>query len=303
MKITLVFLCTFFMALPIYANPYDECVLQTTHSPFGEVQSSVIPSYCNCIVERSGNNKENVDILNLKTLDTNCLPNLSSFKVIDPITDAVTTSINVNSLDKSALLQYECNDEMEAIAIAPDEPLFSSTASILIRFDKGVTKTREVIKSPLIFKQYVIPPLYTPDTLLDLQNSRKLVIRGLDETNHPIWTHIFNLDGLNEKLALEATHNGCKWKNLEPISSQKKEEVIAWVVEVGIFSKKIHALQLISTLRENGFPTPDSDEIHINGKSSYRVIIGPFLRKDLANSLLTQIEKLSGLKAKVTTFK
>lgn len=290
------------MALPIYANPYDECVLQSTHSPFGEVKSSVIPSYCNCIVERSGNSKENVDILNLKTLDTNCLPNLSSFKVIDPITDAVRTSINVNSIDKSALIQYVCDDEMEAIVIAPDEPLFSSTASILIRFDKGVTKTRELIKNPLIFKQYVIHPLYTPDTLLDLQNSRKLVIRGLDETNHPIWTHIFNLDGLNEKLALEATHSGCKWKNLEPISSQKKEEIIAWVVEVGIFSKEVSALQLTSELRKSAFQTPDPVEVKLNGKQAYRVIVGPFLRKERAMNLLKEIETVSGIKPRVKKF-
>jgi cell division septation protein DedD len=71
---------------------------------------------------------------------------------------------------------------------------------------------------------------------------------------------------------------------------------------VGKFSNRENALKLVASLRKADMQTPDPEEETIAGKTSYRVIVGPFLKKTRAEGLVEKIRKISGTKAFVTSF-
>ena len=74
-------------------------------------------------------------------------------------------------------------------------------------------------------------------------------------------------------------------------------EPVAWVVQVGSFSQSDNALALRDKLRQNGF-TAFVEKYRDAGKSSYRVRVGPELKRDTAEQQLQRLEaklKLKGI--------
>jgi DedD protein len=65
-------------------------------------------------------------------------------------------------------------------------------------------------------------------------------------------------------------------------------DTVAWVVQVGSFSESANALALRDKLRKNGF-TAFVEKYRDRGKSSYRVRVGPELKRETAEK---QLEKL-----------
>jgi DedD protein len=88
----------------------------------------------------------------------------------------------------------------------------------------------------------------------------------------------------------------------KPVVERPKVGIEAWVVQVGKFSNRDNAQKLVASLRKADMQTPDPEEETISGKTSYRVIVGPFLKKTRAEGLVEEIRKISGTKAFVTSF-
>ena len=72
-------------------------------------------------------------------------------------------------------------------------------------------------------------------------------------------------------------------------------EPIAWVVQVGSFSQSSNALALRDKLRKNGF-TAFVEKFRDKGKTSYRVRVGPELKRATAERHLQQLEQKLKLK-------
>ena len=93
-------------------------------------------------------------------------------------------------------------------------------------------------------------------------------------------------------------------KTTEEIEAPAKPKVglSAWVVQVGSFSKKENALQLVQKLRKAGFDTMEPELVEIRGKSLYRVRIGPEIARENAQKLLPAVKKVSGLNGTVVRY-
>jgi DedD protein len=70
---------------------------------------------------------------------------------------------------------------------------------------------------------------------------------------------------------------------------------IAWVVQVGSFSQSANALALRDKLRKNGF-TAFVEKYQERGTSSYRVRVGPELKRETAEKQLAQLKTKFQLK-------
>jgi DedD protein len=75
---------------------------------------------------------------------------------------------------------------------------------------------------------------------------------------------------------------------IEPPATPVNSDTVAWVVQVGSFSESANALALRDKLRKNGF-TAFVEKYRDRGKSSYRVRVGPELKRETAEK---QLEKL-----------
>jgi len=88
----------------------------------------------------------------------------------------------------------------------------------------------------------------------------------------------------------------------EPENVQAKSDPLgSWVVQMGSFSSEQNALLLRDRLRKNGFATQVEKAI-IDGKSRFRVRVGPFLdRADAEQSRKQILDKLT-LKGRVLSY-
>lgn len=76
----------------------------------------------------------------------------------------------------------------------------------------------------------------------------------------------------------------------------------AWVVQVGSFSSKENAFGLRDKLRGKGFPSAFVDSIHEKDKTTYRVRIGPEVKKTESEETLARLKKMTGSKGFVTHY-
>ena len=74
-----------------------------------------------------------------------------------------------------------------------------------------------------------------------------------------------------------------------------KGETVAWIVQVGSFSQSANALALRDKLRKNGF-TAFVEKYRDKGKTSYRVRVGPELKRSTAEKHLERLEEKLQLK-------
>lgn len=87
-----------------------------------------------------------------------------------------------------------------------------------------------------------------------------------------------------------------------PKAPDPKPGLTTWVVKVGSFSNRENASALVKKLRGAGFQTPDAERVELSGKVLYRVKVGPMVRKEKAEKLLPQINKISGTEGQVTRY-
>lgn len=76
----------------------------------------------------------------------------------------------------------------------------------------------------------------------------------------------------------------------------------AWVVQVGSFSSRENAEQLVQKLRAADLPTPDPELVDIRGKQYYRVKVGPVIERAKADSLLPRVQFVAGTEAQVRAY-
>lgn len=84
----------------------------------------------------------------------------------------------------------------------------------------------------------------------------------------------------------------------EPVSPGKSadsDEPVTWVVQVGSFGQSDNALALRDRLRKNGF-TAFVEKYRDGGKTSYRVRVGPELKRSTAERHLEQLQEKLQLK-------
>lgn len=82
-----------------------------------------------------------------------------------------------------------------------------------------------------------------------------------------------------------------------PPAPVAKGDPVSWIVQVGSFSQSANALGLRDKLRKNGF-TAFVEKYRDKGKTSYRVRVGPELKRETAEKHLDQLEvklKLKGI--------
>ena len=75
----------------------------------------------------------------------------------------------------------------------------------------------------------------------------------------------------------------------------------SWVVQMGSFSSEQNALRLRDKLRKNGFTT-QVEKARIEGKSRFRVRVGPFLERAEAEQSRKQILDKLTLKGRVLSY-
>lgn len=93
-----------------------------------------------------------------------------------------------------------------------------------------------------------------------------------------------------------------KQATVAKVSPPKVSKTVpAWVVQVGSFGSKDNAYSLRDKLRGKGF-TSFVDSIHKDGKTKYRVRVGPEVKKENADKLLTSVEKITKTKGFVTSY-
>jgi DedD protein len=83
---------------------------------------------------------------------------------------------------------------------------------------------------------------------------------------------------------------------------QPRTGLSAWVVQVGSFSSRDNAEQLVAKLRNADLPTPDPELVDIRGKRYYRVKVGPVIERAEADALLPRVSEVAGTQAKVRSY-
>jgi DedD protein len=76
----------------------------------------------------------------------------------------------------------------------------------------------------------------------------------------------------------------------------------AWIVQVGSFSSRENAEQLVQKLRAADLPTPDPELVDIQGKRYYRVKVGPVIERERADGLLPRVRAIAGGEAQVRAY-
>jgi DedD protein len=76
----------------------------------------------------------------------------------------------------------------------------------------------------------------------------------------------------------------------------------AWIVQVGSFSSRENAEQLVAKLRAADLPTPDAELVDIRGKRYYRVKVGPVIERSEADALLPRVNAVAGTDAAVRSY-
>jgi DedD protein len=79
-------------------------------------------------------------------------------------------------------------------------------------------------------------------------------------------------------------------------------KLASWVIQVASFASKRNATKLAKKLRAAGLDTVEPQQIDVDGKTMYRVKVGPEIDKGRAEKLLPKIKQISGLTGKVIQY-
>lgn len=85
-------------------------------------------------------------------------------------------------------------------------------------------------------------------------------------------------------------------------TNQPRTGLSAWIVQVGSFSSRENAEQLVAKLRAAELPTPDPELVDVRGKRYFRVKVGPVLERTEADRLLERVTVATGIEAQVRSY-
>ena len=105
------------------------------------------------------------------------------------------------------------------------------------------------------------------------------------------------------KTTTTTTTTTAKVETAKPETKPKVKQPIVsgWVVQLGSFSVEKNAIKLRDKLRKNGHAS-FVEAYERNGKTSYRVRVGPELTRELAGELKTQLKKETKIDGLVMAF-
>lgn len=86
-----------------------------------------------------------------------------------------------------------------------------------------------------------------------------------------------------------------------PAAEPKTGVLGSWVVQVGSFSSQQNAVGLRDKLRQGGFTT-QVEKVRVDGKTHYRVRVGPFLERDQAEQSRRQLADKFKLNGRVLSY-
>lgn len=76
----------------------------------------------------------------------------------------------------------------------------------------------------------------------------------------------------------------------KPQPVQPREGLAAWVIQVGSFSNRENAEKLVETIRKMKYDT-FMEQADVDGKTLYRVMVGPEVERKLADQMLVKLNK------------
>jgi len=86
-----------------------------------------------------------------------------------------------------------------------------------------------------------------------------------------------------------------------PAAQPKAGPLGSWVVQVGSFSSEQNAVGLRDNLRQGGFTT-QVEKVRVDGKTHYRVRVGPFLERDQAEQSRRRLADKFKLNGRVLSY-
>lgn len=95
----------------------------------------------------------------------------------------------------------------------------------------------------------------------------------------------------------KAVEKPAQAKQTDVPAKEKATPSLAWAVQVGSFSKQMNSINFRDKLRKKGFKA-FVEKIEKNGKVSYRVRVGPFIKRTQAQATFKQLQekhKIKGL--------
>lgn len=98
-----------------------------------------------------------------------------------------------------------------------------------------------------------------------------------------------------------------KVSNQDKTEQSEKTQIDAakphgWIIQVGSYANRTNAESLVKKLRKNGLDTLEVQAVQMEGKTLYRVRVGPEISRGNAEKLLPRVTKISGAKAKVLKY-
>jgi DedD protein len=87
-----------------------------------------------------------------------------------------------------------------------------------------------------------------------------------------------------------------------PPASEPRTGLSAWVIQVGSFSSRENAQNLVAKLRDAKMPTPDPELVDLRGKRYYRVKVGPVVERAEADGMLSRVNEITGAEARVQQY-
>lgn len=84
--------------------------------------------------------------------------------------------------------------------------------------------------------------------------------------------------------------------------AQVDPKLSAWVIQVGSFSQRDNAEDLVERLRKAGFDTMAPQPAQVSGKTVYRVQVGPEADRKRAEQLVTRIKQVADLTGTVMSY-
>ncbi len=90
-------------------------------------------------------------------------------------------------------------------------------------------------------------------------------------------------------------------KPVEERRSRPNYKAAAYIIQLGSFGNKTNANKLVNKLKKANYKAYLSNG-KSNGKTIYRVLVGPILKRNQAESKMSGITKLTGLKPIIVTY-
>lgn len=113
-----------------------------------------------------------------------------------------------------------------------------------------------------------------------------------------------------ERTAAEKVNEQAPQSQQSQIESQKPQPTSksspftsnGWVIQLGVFGRKSNVTALEKKLNDAGFATFSRDIKARSGKVLTKVYVGPELDKEVLNKSLAQVNKLAGIKGKISAY-